>query len=158
MIATDHAYAPFNRDPFLHSSTFAASPIAMAAAAATVRVIREEGLVERAKTLGNAVLPVLSTILTELCPDLVTDVRGVGLLIGIELRDEGIAAELTLELLERHVLVNHSLNAHRVIRLTPPAVLTDADTAWLLDAFTEAATAVAARHATHRTTPARRSA
>jgi putrescine aminotransferase len=158
MIATEHAYAPFNRDPFLHSSTFAASPIAMAAAAATVRVIREEGLVERAKTLGDALLPALRTILAELCPDLVTDVRGVGLLIGIELRDEGIAGELTLELLERHVLVNHSLNAHRVIRLTPPAVLTDADTAWLLDAFTGAATAVAARHATHRTTPARRSA
>jgi putrescine aminotransferase len=158
MIATTHAYAPFNRDPFLHTSTFAASPVAMAAATATVQVIREEGLVERAKTLGESILPAIRAIMTELCPHLVTDVRGIGLLIGIELRDEEIAAELTLELLERHVLVNHSLNAHRVIRLTPPATLSDVDTTWLLDALTEAATALAARRATHRTTSLERSA
>jgi putrescine aminotransferase len=158
MIATTHAYAPFNRDPFLHTSTFAASPVAMAAATATVQVIREEGLVERAKTLGESILPAIRAIMTELCPHLVTDVRGIGLLIGIELRDEEIAAELTLELLERHVLVNHSLNAHRVIRLTPPATLSDVDTTWLLDALTEAATALADRRATHRTTSLERSA
>jgi putrescine aminotransferase len=158
MIATTHAYAPFNRDPFLHTSTFAASPVAMAAATATVQVIREEGLVERAKTLGESILPAIRAVMTELCPHLVTDVRGIGLLIGIELRDEEIAAELTLELLERHVLVNHSLNAHRVIRLTPPATLSDVDTTWLLDALTEAATALAARRATHRTTSLERSA
>jgi putrescine aminotransferase len=158
MIATTHAYAPFNRDPFLHTSTFAASPVAMAAATATVQVIREEGLVERAKTLGESILPAIRAVMTELCPHLVTDVRGIGLLIGIELRDEEIAAELTLELLERHVLVNHSLNAHRVIRLTPPATLSAVDTTWLLDALTEAATALAARRATHRTTSLERSA
>ncbi|GAA1266449.1 aspartate aminotransferase family protein [Pseudonocardia aurantiaca] len=158
MIATTDAYVPFNRDPFLHTSTFAASPVAMAAATATVQAIREEGLVERAKTLGDSILPAIRTVLTELCPHLVTDVRGIGLLMGIELRDEEIAAELTLELLERHVLVNHSLNAHRVIRLTPPAILSDADTTWLLDAVAEAATALAARHTTHRTTSLERTA
>jgi putrescine aminotransferase len=158
MIATTAAYAPFNRDPFLHSSTFAASPVAMAAATAAVQAIREEGLVERAKALGESILPAIRNILRELCPHLVTDVRGVGLLIGIELRDEEIAAELTLELLERHVLVNHSLNAHRVIRLTPPAVLSDVDTAWLLDAVTAAATALATRHTTGRSTFLERSA
>jgi putrescine aminotransferase len=158
MIATTAAYAPFNRDPFLHSSTFAASPVAMAAATAAVQAIREEGLVERAKALGESILPAIRNILRELCPHLVTDVRGVGLLMGIELRDEEIAAELTLELLERHVLVNHSLNAHRVIRLTPPAVLSDVDTAWLLDAVTAAATALATRHTTGRSTFLERSA
>jgi putrescine aminotransferase len=130
----------------------------MAAATAAVQAIREEGLVERAKTLGESILPAIRTILTELCPHLVTDVRGVGLLMGIELRDEEIAAELTLELLERHVLVNHSLNAHRVIRLTPPALLSDVDVAWLLNAVTEAATALAARYTTHQTASQERSA
>jgi putrescine aminotransferase len=158
MIATTAAYAPFNRDPFLHSSTFAASPVAMAAATAAVQAIREEGLVERAKALGESILSAIRNILGEHCPHLVTDVRGVGLLMGIELRDEEIAAELTLELLEQHVLVNHSLNAHRVIRLTPPAVLSDVDTAWLLDAVTEAATALATRYTTGRSTFLERSA
>ncbi|HSV68073.1 MAG TPA: hypothetical protein VLJ59_19555 [Mycobacteriales bacterium] len=45
-----------------------------------------------------------------------------------------------------HGLVNHSLNAHRVIRLTPPAVLTEADLTWLLDALAGAARAIAVRH------------
>lgn len=158
MIATKHAYAPFDRDPFLHSSTFAASPLAMAAATATVQAIREEGLVERARTLGDSLLPAVRTVLTELCPHLVTDVRGIGLLMGVELRDEGIAGELTLELLERHVIVNHSLNANRVVRLTPPAILSDVDITWLLDAVTEAAGALAARHTPRRPTSLERSA
>jgi len=51
-----------------------------------------------------------------------------------------------LELLEQRVLVNHSLNAHRVVRLTPPAVLTAADLDQLASAFTRAARALAARY------------
>lgn len=145
-VCSDDVYAPFNKDPFLHSSTFAASPVAMAAAAATVTVLREERLVERADELGLLLLPALRGVLAEHCPDLVAEVRGAGLLIGIELRDEHVAGDFVLELINQRVLVNHSLNAHRVVRLTPPAVLTDADVDWLLTAFTTTARAVAARH------------
>jgi putrescine aminotransferase len=69
-------------------------------------------------------------------------VRGRGLLIGIEMRDEQLAGELVLHLLEAGVLVNHSLNAHRVVRLTPPAVLTPSDLDWISTAFTTAVTAL----------------
>ncbi|MEU5849097.1 aspartate aminotransferase family protein [Saccharopolyspora shandongensis] len=144
--ATDQAYRPFNRDPFVHSSTFAASPVAMAAAAAAVRTIEDEGLVPAAQRLGEQILFGINRILADTCPHLVTDVRGAGLLIGVELRDEQIAGNLTLELLERHILVNHSLNAHRVVRLTPPAVLTESDVAQLLEAFAGAASALAQLH------------
>ena len=50
-----------------------------------------------------------------------------------------------LELMDRGVLVNHSLNAHRVVRLTPPAVLTGSDLDWLFTAFDDAAPAMATR-------------
>ncbi|HJQ47453.1 MAG TPA: aminotransferase class III-fold pyridoxal phosphate-dependent enzyme [Amycolatopsis sp.] len=146
VLATEEAYAPFNKDPFLHSSTFAAAPVAMAAAAATVATIREERLVERADELGRRLLPALRHVFAAHCPHLTLAVRGAGLLIGIELRDEHIAGEFVLELINQRVLVNHSLNAHRVIRLTPPAVLTDAEANWLLTAFAAAARTVAAHH------------
>ncbi|WP_037881282.1 aspartate aminotransferase family protein [Streptomyces sp. NRRL F-5727] len=142
-VATPQAYAPFDKDPFLHTSTFAASPVAMAAAAAAVAAIRDEGLVERARTLGEDLLDRLRSALAPLLGGAVVDIRGRGLLLGIELCDEGAAGELVLHLLESGLLVNHSLNAHRVVRLTPPAVLTPADLDRITRAFTAAATALA---------------
>ncbi|MGQ4726036.1 aspartate aminotransferase family protein [Streptomyces sp. Ju416(a)] len=142
-IATPQAYAPFDKDPYLHTSTFAASPVAMAAAAAAVTAIHDENLVERARTLGEQLMTRLHDALAPLLGSAVADIRGRGLLIGIEMRDEGAAGELVLNLLEAGLLVNHSLNAHRVVRLTPPAVLTPADLDWISRAFTSAATALA---------------
>ena len=110
----------------------------------------------RARRLGDLLLAELRSLLAERCPELVTEVRGAGLLIGIEMRDAHVAGDLVLELLDRGVLVNHSLNAHRVVRLTPPAILGDGDVSWLLDAFATAATTLADRHRTARP-PAERS-
>jgi len=145
VVATESAYRPFDRDPFLHTSTFAAAPVAMAAAAAAITAISADGLIERARHIGEHLLTELRTIL-EGYPELVTEVRGLGLLIGVELRAERLAGELILELLERGVIVNHSLNAHKVIRLTPPAVLDGTEIGWLLDAFAGAAKALSGRH------------
>jgi putrescine aminotransferase len=145
-VATAAAYAPLDSDPFLHTSTFAAAPIAMAAAATTVRTIAAEGLVTRAEELGRRLLTELRAILEARCPELVTEVRGAGLLLGIELADAHLAGDFVLELLEQGVLVNHSLNAHRVVRLTPAAVMNEADEAWLFEAVAGAADALAARH------------
>lgn len=141
-VSTDQAYAPFGRDPFLHTSTFAGAPVAMAAARAAVRTIDGEGLVERARLLGADILDRLHDALDPL-GDAVAEIRGRGLLIGIEMRDEQLAGELVLHLLEAGLLVNHSLNAHRVVRLTPPAVLTRLDLDQISTAFATAATAIA---------------
>lgn len=144
MVATAGAYRPFGDDPFLHTSTFAGSPIAMAAATAAVTTIRDEGLVERARVLGERLLGDLTAALAP-CGGPVREVRGAGLLIGIELADPGTALDLVLDLLERGVLVNHSLNAHGVVRLTPPAVLTDAEADRLVETVAAAARALAGR-------------
>lgn len=146
MVATPEAYAPFSRDPFIHTSTFAGSPIACAAAAAAVETIASEGLVERADRIGTRLRDELSAMLREVCPHLVREVRGAGLLIAVELVDEGVAGDLVMELMDHGVLVNHSLNAHRVLRLTPPAVIGRNDLTALLDSVHRAARAVATRH------------
>jgi putrescine aminotransferase len=143
MLATAAAYEPFSRDPYLHTSTFAGSPLACAAAEATLAVLREENVIERGAVLGERLLRRIRAVLARRCPGFVADVRGRGLLIGVEFHDPGSVGELALGLLDRGVIVNHSLNAARVLRLTPPAILTDAEADILVAAFDEAAHALA---------------
>ncbi|WP_018571022.1 aspartate aminotransferase family protein [Streptomyces sp. PsTaAH-124] len=145
MVATDDAYAPFSRDPYLHTSTFAASPLACAAALAAVEAMEQEDVPGRARTLGFRLLHGVRTACTPYTGGLVREVRGRGLLIGLEFGAEQAVGEMILELVGRGVLVNHSLNAGRVLRLTPPAVVTDDELRLFLTALAEALHAVAAR-------------
>ncbi len=147
LLATARSYAPLVHDSFGRPEAFAGSPVAMAAVHATVHAIRDEGLVDRAGVLGARLLHDLRRILAETCPNLVREVRGAGLLIGIEFTDQPLAAAFALELLDRRVLAAQAALAPHVIRLTPPAVLADAELDWLLAAATEAARAVVARAA-----------
>ena len=141
MVATAEAYAPFGRDPYLHSSTFAGSPLACSAALAAVQTLREEDLVARAARLGERLLGELLARMPR-WTGLVAQVRGRGLLIGIEFHRQADVGQVVLELLDREVLINHSLNASTVLRLTPPAVLTDAEVDLFLAAFDDALTSV----------------
>ena len=109
------AYAPLNRDPLLHTSTFAGNPLAMAAAQAAISVIVQENLVTRARELGEKLIPAIQQILSDTCPNLVTAVRGLGLLIGIEFRAEYLAGDFMLKLLKQKVIVSYSLTAYSVV-------------------------------------------
>jgi putrescine aminotransferase len=142
LVATDDAFAPFDRDPFIHTSTFSCSPLGMAAVRGAIAAIQEDDLVTRADRIGTQLYDELSHLLQEIFGDRVATVRGVGLLIGIELSVDGLAGELLLELMSAGVIANHSLNSDRVLRLTPPTVLDEREIQFLLDAFERAARAV----------------
>jgi putrescine aminotransferase len=144
-IATPRAYAALSRDPFLHTSTFAGSPLATAAAHAALVAIAEEDIVGRAQRLGALLLERIREIPALASPALVRDIRGRGLLIGLEFSSGRWAAEIMLELLARRVIVNHSLNDQRVVRLTPAAVMGDDEVEWLLEALHDSAEAVRSR-------------
>jgi putrescine aminotransferase len=143
MLATAEAFHPFDRDPFIHTSTFSGNPLAMAAAQGAIAAIREDDLVRRANSLGSTLVAELRQIAYTVLGDRVREVRGVGLLIGIELAEPGLAGDLLIELLGAGVLGNHSLNSDHVLRLTPPAILDPREVLVLLDAFEAAARAVA---------------
>ncbi|WP_369250824.1 aspartate aminotransferase family protein [Streptomyces sp. R41] len=145
MVATEAAYRPFSRDPYLHTSTFAASPIACAAAWAAVEALDREDIISRAEVLGDRLLTGVRAACSPYAGGLVHDVRGRGLLIGLELAEERAVGELILELVGRGVLVNHSLNATRVLRLTPPAIVGDEEVRLFLTALAEGLRVVAAR-------------
>lgn len=100
-----------------HGCTFGGGPVQCAAALATLDVIEEEGLVERAATLGARLLEELTGIFGD-------GVRGLGLLVGVEL-SVPLAQELAAEALERGLLINNATAS--VIRLCPPLIISDDD-------------------------------
>lgn len=139
VVATAEVFEPLNADPLLHSSTFAGNPLASAAVTATIDVIGNEGLIERARHLGEEILQMVRCVVAVHCPHAVSEVRGRGLLIGIDFVSAELATEFSMSLIGRRVIPSYSLNAHHVLRLTPPAVLDGEDLEWLARALTGAA-------------------
>jgi putrescine aminotransferase len=146
LVARQEAFSVFDKDPYLHTSTFSGAPLAMAAARAAIQAIREEDLVARARSLGAELFGEIDRIVRHRAGGLIREVRGVGLLIGIEFIEPGPAGDLLLELVDQGVIANHSLNTHLVLRLTPPAVLTAADVDHLYTALDRACQALATRY------------
>jgi putrescine aminotransferase len=120
--STDEIWRAFHPNPFYHTSTFGANPLATTAAAATITTIRDEGLVERAARTGEYFLSGLRA-LAERFPESIRDVRGRGLLIGVEIVDAARGERLAHRLFDRNVLVAHTLNKPEVIRIEPPLVI-----------------------------------
>jgi len=139
VVASAQLFAPLNADPLLHSSTFAGSPLAAAAVTATIGAIESEGLIGRARELGPRVRDLAADAVAANCPHLVTEVRGEGLLIGIDFVSADAAGEFLIGLLDEHVIPSYSLNSSNVLRLTPPAILDTADLDWLGHALVSAA-------------------
>jgi putrescine aminotransferase len=145
-VTTDELFKILDRDPILHTSTFSAAPIAMAAVCGAIRAIRDEGLVERAAQLGERLTPVLKQIMTTGLAHHRHEVRGQGLLIGIEFADPAMAVELFMALVSNDVIANMSLNSDHVIRLTPPATLSEPELDFLFTRFERAVQQVAERN------------
>ena len=99
-----------------HTSTFGGNPTACAAALASVDVIEKQGLVEKSKTLGEYFLKELGTLESSK----IREVRGLGLMLGIELKEK--AGPYVQKLMEKGVIV--LLAGATVIRLLPPLVIT----------------------------------
>jgi len=112
-----------------HTSTFGGNPLACAAALASLEIIVREKLSERARTLGAYFLEGLQAIASEK----IRDVRGLGLMIGIELKEK--AAPYVQRLAVKGVIV--LLAGPNVIRLLPPLVITKEEIDMVLAAFKE---------------------
>lgn len=120
--STDEIWRVFHPNPFYHTSTFGANPLATTAAAATIEVLQEEKLVERSAEVGRYFLSGLKA-LQEHFPRLIRDVRGRGLLIGVEIVDAQVGESLAKRMFDRNVLVAYTLNKPEVIRIEPPLII-----------------------------------
>jgi putrescine aminotransferase len=126
--------AAYAKAPLLHTSTFGGSELACAAALAALDVLVDDDLAERARVRGDQLLAGARAVMRR-HPAVIADVRGAGLLVGVELRDEGYGGAIIPELLKRGVTAAWTLNAQRVIRLEPPLIVSAAEVDVALDAF-----------------------
>lgn len=147
----EKVYASMDR-VLAHDSTFGANAAAMTAGLATLAVVDDEALVERAEHMGQ----VLSDALTALIEryDLLADVRGRGLMIGLEfarphswlartnwtmlqaIRQGLFAQMVVMALFGRHRILTQVAADHlEVIKLLPPLTVGEAEVARFLDAF-----------------------
>lgn len=118
-----HLWKALEQNPYLHSTTFGGNPLACAAGIATIKVIQEERLVERAAERGAYFLARL-TEMARRHAQIVKDVRGRGLLIGMEFADPDLVLLVTAEALQRGVIVFYSLNKPETFRIAPPLIIT----------------------------------
>ncbi|TGC10897.1 acetylornithine transaminase [Methanolobus halotolerans] len=98
-----------------HAATFGGSPLACAAALASIRVIREEGLIKRSQEMGDYFMGRLRNMSL----DGVVDVRGRGLMIGVELDRK--CADIVEYCMENGVLLN--CTSEKVLRIAPPLTI-----------------------------------
>jgi acetylornithine aminotransferase len=113
--------------PGNHGSTFGGNPLACVAALITLEVLQTEDLLTRAANLGTRILTRLRKTLAEQAG--IVDIRGNGLMIGVEL-DRPCSA-LVAAGLEAGILIN--VTADKVVRLLPPLVMSDAEADDLVD-------------------------
>ncbi|MDQ5917016.1 MAG: acetylornithine/N-succinyldiaminopimelate aminotransferase [Pseudomonadota bacterium] len=113
--------------PGNHGSTFGGNPLACTAALTTLATIEKDGLMARAEVVGAAIRQGMKDALVGV--DGVVDIRGLGLMIGIEL--DRPCGELVTQALNAGLLIN--VTAEKVVRLLPALVMTDAEAKELVE-------------------------
>jgi len=138
----------------VHGSTFSKNNPAMAAGLATLEVLQQERLVENARELGERLIADLKSLVPDY--ELLHDVRGKGMMIGIEFGEpkslslktawkmletanKGLFCQMiTIPLLKNHRILSqtagHSMN---IVKFLPPLILTEDDNKWIVDAVTD---------------------
>ena len=125
----------------VHTSTFTGAPLAAATAVATLDILSREGLPERAAELGARWLPALSDAAARVSPSI--EVRGAGLMVGIDLRERGGSALLLHQaLLRRGYLTTTGGGAREVLVLTPPLTIDEQLLFGFVEAFSESLHAI----------------
>jgi len=129
--------AAYARAPLMHTSTFGGNELACAAALAALEVLLTDDLTANARRRGAELLAGARAV-AQRYPQAIAAVRGAGLLVGVELTNEGYAGTIIPELLHRGVTAAWTLNAQRVIRLEPPLIVSRAQIAAAVRALGEA--------------------
>jgi len=111
-----------------HGSTFAGNPLGAAVAREAVKVLVEEGLIENARLQGEYLLGRLGRVES----DYIAEVRGRGLLTGVELKPEARGARRFAEALKDEGLLCKETHEN-VLRFAPPLVITREDLDWALE-------------------------
>lgn len=113
------------QDPnLLGSPTFGGNPLSSAAALATIRYIIKNDIPEMCRKKGEIIMKILEKLKLKY-PKLLIDIRGAGLLIAMEFPKTEIGYFIAKNLFERHFLTAGTLNNSKVLRIEPPAIISE---------------------------------
>ncbi len=118
--------------PGEHGSTFGGNPLGAAVAYAALEVIEEENLIENAKIMGEYILDYLE----EIPKKNIREIRGKGLLIGVELNHELGGARRFAEILRDKGILVKETHTH-ILRLAPPLIIDKETVDWMLPILRE---------------------
>jgi acetylornithine/N-succinyldiaminopimelate aminotransferase len=136
----DELVGEFSHDPPLgHITTFGGHPLSCAAGLACLDTIVNEKLAARAAQLGEEIVARLKALRA---PQ-IADIRGIGMLIGIEFHDAQVAHRFVAQCIANGVVINWTLNAEKVVRLAPPLNITGDEVDFALEAIRRAVEFVA---------------
>lgn len=136
VVATEKVFKSFFPNPFMHTTTFGGNPLACAAAIATIDVLLEDKLPERAGEIGRYFLEELhkASIGHE---DKIMEIRGIGLMIGIEFHRDEVGYEVSKGMFDEGVLVAGTLINSKTIRIEPPLTISLEDVDRVISTFSQ---------------------
>jgi putrescine aminotransferase len=124
-------------NPLLHTSTFGGNQLACRCALAALQVLIEENLAQRAEERGQQLLTGLRQVQAA-HGELLSEVRGVGLMVGVEFAMDEVAELVIAHMLKRGVIAAYTLNNPRVIRFEPPLIISEGEVDRAVNVFGEA--------------------
>jgi putrescine aminotransferase len=121
-LGTPYVWEPLCENPLVHTSTFGGNELACAAGRAALQLLVEERLAEQAEENGTYFLARLNALAAEY-QDIIREVRGQGLMIGISTHSKDISQLLIASILQQQVLFAFALNQADVLRVEPPLIM-----------------------------------
>ncbi len=138
VVAHPKVWKFWNDNPLIHSSTFGGGPLACAAGLAALQVLEDENLIENSRVQGEKLMARLKQTQARF-PKCVREVRGRGLMIGVEFPHEDVTGLVLSGMAGRDVLVvPYTFNNATVTRFEPPLMISDEEIDWAARAFEEA--------------------
>jgi acetylornithine/N-succinyldiaminopimelate aminotransferase len=117
MLCTNDAALAFT--PGMHGTTFGGGPLACAVAIAVIDTIKHENILEHIQTVGAFFHSELSRLATR--HDCIIEVRGLGLMLGLELNSAELATQVATQMMECRIILNRT--SETVLRFLPPYIL-----------------------------------
>ena len=117
MLCTDDAALAFT--PGMHGTTFGGGPLACKVAITVIDTMQQQNLLAHINDVGAFFRAELQTLATR--HDCVVDVRGTGLMLGLELNSADLAQRVAAQMMERRIIINRT--SETVLRFLPPYIL-----------------------------------
>lgn len=136
IVAKEKVFKSWFPNPFMHTTTFGGNPLACAAAIATIDILLEENLPERAAEVGEYFLHGLRDAMRG-HEDKVLEIRGQGLMIGVEFHKDEIGYEVSQGMFDRGVLVAGTLINSKTIRIEPSLTISYEEVNTVIRTFKE---------------------